>query len=245
MRFVDSHLHLDGSPGGDEVRDASGLDMLLFCCGVDKATSAETLRTAAQHPGQVRAFVGTHPSESETEPDLRWLSTGLKAASGVGEIGLDPKYSGIGLESVQRKVFIRQLEAARGEGKPVQVHSRGAERECLGILENIGPESVLMHWFQEEALLGELMDRGYFISFGPALINSRKLQRMAAKCDPRSVLVESDSPVSYRPLGGVHGTSLIPSVVFKLAELWGHTFEETRVLTAGNALRYIGTVEKG
>ena len=189
--------------------------------------------------------MGTHPSESEKEPDLTWLPTCLKAASGLGEVGLDPKYSGIGPESVQRRVFIGQLEAARGEGKPVQVHSRGAERECLRILENIGPESVLMHWFQDEALLGEVMDRGYFISFGPALINSTKLQRMAAKCDPRSVLVESDSPVGYRPLGGAHGTSLIPSVVFKLAELWGHTFEETRILTALNAQKYVGTTEKG
>jgi TatD DNase family protein len=245
VRFVDSHLHFDRSLGADEVRDASGLDMLLFCCGVDKTTSMETLRTAAQHPGQVRAFVGTHPSEAEREPDLTWLADRLKAASGVGEIGLDPKYSGIGPKSAQREVFTRQLEATHGERKPVQVHSRGAERECLGILENIGSETVLMHWFQEETLLSKLMDRGYFISFGPALINSRKLQRMAAKCDPRSVLTESDSPVSYRPLGGIHGPSLIPSVVFKLAELWGHTFEETRILTAENALRYLGTAEKG
>ena len=245
MRFVDSHLHLDGSNGGDEVRVAASLDTLLFCCGVDKATSAQTLRSAALHPGQVRAFVGTHPSESKTEPDLGWLAPCLKNASGVGEIGLDPKYSGIGPESAQREVFIRQLEAARREGKPVQVHSRGAEQECFGLLETMGPESVLMHWFQEEALLSKLMDRGYFISFGPALITSRKLQRMAAKCDSRSVLVESDSPVGYSSLGGVRGTSLIPSVVFKLAELWGKTFEETRILTTLNALRYIGNVEKG
>ncbi|HEV2138261.1 MAG TPA: TatD family hydrolase [Nitrososphaerales archaeon] len=245
MRFVDSHLHFGGFLGGDEVRDASCLDMLLFCCGVDKATSEETLRAAAQHPGQVRAFVGTHPSESEREPDLRWLATCLKAASGLGEIGLDPKYSGIGPGSAQRNVFIRQLEASRGEGKPVQVHSRGAELECLEILENIGPETILMHWFQDETLLSKLVGRGYYISFGPALINSRKLQRMAAKCDPRSVVVESDSPVSYHPLGGVHGPCLIPSVVFKLAELWGRTFEETRILTAENALRYLGTAGKG
>ncbi|MDA4120686.1 MAG: TatD family hydrolase [Thaumarchaeota archaeon] len=151
----------------------------------------------------------------------------------------------MGPGSTQREVFTRQLDAARRKGKPVQVHSRGAELECLGILEEAGPQTVLMHWFQEETLLSKLMDRGYFISFGPALINSRRLQKMAAKYDPRYVLTESDSPVTYRPLGGVHGPSLIPSVVFKLAELWGHTFEETRILTAENALRYLGTPEKG
>jgi TatD DNase family protein len=244
VRFVDSHLHLD-TLRGNEVRDASGLEMLLFCCGVDKVTSGKTVRTAAQYPEHVKAFVGTHPSEAARERDLEWIAGSLKVASGVGEIGLDPKYSRTGPESAQREVFTTQLEAARRGGKPVQVHSRGAERECLEILETIGPKSVLMHWFQEEILLARVVDSGYFISFGPALINSKKLQRMALECDPRSVLTESDSPVSYGPLGGVHGTSLIPSVVFKLAELWGHAFDETRILTAENALRFLGPAKKG
>ncbi|MDA4127406.1 MAG: TatD family hydrolase [Thaumarchaeota archaeon] len=245
MRFVDSHLHLDPEGGEDEVRRAHGLDMVLFCCGVDKETSEETVRAAAHHPDCVRAFVGTHPSGAARERDLRWLEGSLMAASGVGEIGLDPKYSGIGPESPQRDAFTRQLEAAQRSGKPVQVHSRGAEQECLETLENIGPKSVLMHWFQEETLLSRLVDRGYFISFGPALINSKKLQRMATRSDPKSVLTESDSPVSFGPLGGAHGPSLIPSVVFTLAELWGSTFEETRRLTTENALRYLGNAEKG
>ncbi len=219
--------------------------MLLFCCGVDKTTSSEAARTAAQHPDRVRAFVGTHPSEAAREPDLKWLAGSLETSSGVGEIGLDPKYSPIGPDSAQRVVFTRQLEAALREAKPVQVHSRGAEQKCLETLESVGPKSVLMHWFEEENLLSRLVDKGYFISFGPALITSKKLQRMAARCDPGSVLTESDSPVSYRPLGGVHGPSLIPSVIFKLAELWGHPFEETRILTTENALRYLGPAEKG
>jgi len=236
---------LDPPDGGNEVRGAFGLDALLFSCGVDKSTSLGTVRAAAHHPESVRAFVGTHPSEAAREPDLNWLAGSIEAASGVGEIGLDSKYSGIGPASAQREVFTGQLEAARNGSKPVQVHSRGAERECLEILETIGTKSVLMHWFQEETLLTKVVDRGYFISFGPALINSKKLQRMALECDPRSVLTESDSPVSYRPLGSVHGPSLIPSVVFKLAELWGHAFDETRILTAENALRYLSSAEKG
>jgi TatD DNase family protein len=245
VRFVDSHLHLDRSQGDDELQRASSFGTVLFCCGVDRETSAETIRVAAKSPETIRAFVGTHPSEAERRWELGWLEESLKAATGVGEVGLDPKYSGIGPGSVQRNVFTRQLEAAKREGKPVQVHSRGAEKECLDALGSIEPKSVLMHWFQGEDLLTRLVDRGYFISFGPALIYSKKLQRMAAGCHPRYVLTESDSPVGYGPLGGVHGPSLIPSVVFKLAELWGSTFEETEELTARNAMRYLGLAGKG
>lgn len=227
------------------MRGASRIEMSLFCCGVDKETSAEANQAAARRPDIVRAFVGTHPSEAARERNLEWLEGSLQAATGVGEVGLDPKYSAIGPGSAQKEVFTSQLEAAKRAGKPVQVHSRGAEQECIEALESIGPKSVLMHWFQGETLLRKIVDKDYFISFGPALIHSKKLQRMAAQCDPRLVLTESDSPVSYGPLGGLSGPSLIPSVVFKLAELWGSTFEDVRRSTSKNALRYVGLTEKG
>jgi TatD DNase family protein len=245
VRFVDSHLHLDLVEGEGEVRARSSSQILLFCCGVDEKSSEYAVRAAVQGPETVRAFVGTHPSEAEREQNLSWLLKSLKAATGVGEVGLDPKYSEIGPGSIQRKVFTEQLEAAQRANKPVQVHSRGAEQDCLDALDSFGPKSVLMHWFQGDTLLTNLADKGYFISFGPALIYSKKLQGMAARCDPRFVLTESDSPVGYGPLGGVHGSSLIPSVVFKLADLWGLRFEQVREMTAENAFRYLGSAEKG
>lgn len=218
---------------------------ILLCCGVDAKSSAQVLLAAVQGPETVRAFVGIHPSEAEKEPDIGWLKESLRVATGVGEVGLDPKYSGIGPGSAQREVFTGQLEAAQRARKPVQVHSRGAEQDCLDELDSYGPRSVLMHWFQGDTLLTKLTDKGYFVSFGPAVIYSKKLQRMVARCDPRFVLTESDSPVGYGPLGGAHGPSLIPSVVFKLADLWGFSFEEAREMTTENALRYLGSSEKG
>jgi TatD DNase family protein len=245
VRFVDSHMHLDQVREEYEMRDRWSGQTLLFCCGVDEKSSEDAVRAAVHDPETVRAFVGTHPSEAEREPDIAWIQKRLKAATGVGEVGLDPKYSEIKPGSLQKKVFKEQLEAAHGAHKPVQVHSRGAEQDCLDALDSFGLKSVLMHWFQGDTLLTKLTDKGYFISFGPALIYSKKLQGMAARCDPRFVLTESDSPVGYGPLGGVHGPSLIPSVVFKLADLWGLSFEQVRDLTSENALRYLGSAEKG
>lgn len=236
---------MDRVEGEGEARARSSSQILLLCCGVDEKSSEYAVRAAVQGPETVRAFVGTHPSEAEREPNTSWLLKSLKAATGVGEVGLDPKYSEIGPGSIQRKVFTEQLDAAQRANKPVQVHSRGAEQDCLDALDGFGTKSVLMHWFQGDTLLKNLTDKGYFISFGPALIYSKKLQGMAARCDPRFVLTESDSPVGYGPLGGVHGPSLIPSVVFKLADLWGFSFEQVREMTAENALRYLGSAEKG
>jgi TatD DNase family protein len=192
----------------------------------------------------VKAFVGVHPSEALVDPSLDWLVRALPKATGAGEVGLDPRYSATDSESAQMRAFLTQLEAAQGQRKPVQVHSRDAGRECLDALGGFTLKSVLMHWFQDEETLPAVSDRGYFVSFGPAVLYSKKLQRMASRCDPNQVLAETDSPTTYGPLRGAHGPFLIPSVLFRLAELWGTRFEEVRQTIAENNRRYLSCPRK-
>ena len=244
MRFVDSHLHLYHPEAGNQIALAEATQTLLVSCSEDKETSSIVLRQAEAHPGTVRAFVGVHPSGVLKTKSLAWLEQDLRRASGVGEIGLDPKYSEKGPLSAQMRAFLAQLEMAQAARKPIQVHSRDAERECLDALGGFVLGTVLMHWFQCEELLQEVVEKGYFLSFGPSLIYSKKLQRMALRSPPSLVLTETDSPVPFGPLGGVHGPFLVPSVVFKLSELWGQRFEDTRVALTGNAMRFLRQSEK-
>ena len=245
MRFVDSHLHLRDSEAVSQVAFAEATQTLLVTCSEDRETSSFALRQAVAYPETVKAFVGVHPSEALKTTDLSWLARDVERASGIGETGLDPKYSENGAGSAQMKAFLAQLEMAHAARKPSQVHSRDAERECLDALGGFALGAVLMHWFQGEGLLQEVAERGYYVSFGPSLLYSKKLQRMALRFSHDQVLVETDSPVPFGPLGGVHGPSLVPSVVFKLSELWRQRFEETRVAVTGNAMHFLGLPEKG
>jgi len=245
VRFVDSHLHLEGEEAEGILALAGATQTLLLTCGVDRKTSEIGLEQATANPDLVKAFIGVHPSEALNGEGLEWLESALMRAGGVGEIGLDPKYSAKGPRSAQMRVLLAQLKAAQSARKPVQVHSRNAERECLEALRGFGPGSVLMHWFQAEELLQEVQGRGYFVSFGPSLLYSKKLQRMAARCSHSQVLTESDFPVSFGPLGEVRGPPLVPSVVFKLSEIWGERFEDARATLVENVNRFLGPSEKG
>jgi TatD DNase family protein len=218
---------------------------LLISVAVDRRSSRETVETASSVPELVKAFVGVHPSEAAKEADLTWLGSALDSATGVGEIGLDPKYSETGPRSPQRRAFEVQLEKAEIARKPVLVHTRGAEREEMEVLSDYGPSSVLLHWFEGEGLLGSASNRGYFVSFGPALVYSRKLRRMARAVDRRLVVTETDGPIAFGPLRGSRGPSLIPSVVFALAETWGVGFDEARETVLENAIRFLGLAGKG
>ena len=244
MRFVDSHLHLEGPGASVAVDLGEANDTLLVTCGVDRKTSLQGLRLASSSPG-VRAFVGVHPSEALKERRISWVRETLPQATGLGEVGLDPKYSAVGPRSAQMKAFLGQLVEARKLEKPIEVHSRGAENLCLDALLSIGVKRVLMHWFQSDGALPRVLDSGYLVSFGPSIVYSKKLQRMAARCDPSQVLTESDFPVGYGPLGTARGPALIPSVVFKLSEVWGLPFEDARAAVSRNAMAFLGSSEKG
>ena len=243
MRFVDSHLHLDGPDVKATLSFARSAGALLLACGVDSDSSIRLLKLAESVPGTARPFVGVHPSEASKKGDFGWLVEAAKKASGIGEVGLDPSYSAISEGGPQMEAFRHQVEVAEKEGKPIQVHSRMAEAECLEVLGGFEPRRVLLHWLESEDALPLAVGRGYYVSFGPALLYSKKLQRMAARADPSLILLESDSPVPYAPLGGAFGPVLVPSVAFKLAELRGVAFEEVLLTCSQNSLRFLG--EKG
>ena len=240
MRFIDSHLHLYAY--GERLPSmnlARASETMLLSSGTDRASSMATLKIAKSDPGLVKAFLGVHPSEAGAGDDLGWFEGALQEATGAGELGLDPKYSEVSPKSPQMTAFVRQLEAVEKAGKPVQVHSRGAEMECLEVLSSYDVKPVLMHWFQGETEQREVEDRGYFVSFGPALLHSKRLQKMAFNLDPAQVLAESDGPVTFAPLDGAGGPSLIPTVVFALAELWKQTFSEAEERLQRNGLGYL------
>ena len=244
MRFVDSHLHLTKEDLPVLMPQSGANQTLLVTCGVDEKTSWEALELAEMYPGQVMAFVGVHPSEAAKAGETGWLQTALPAAAGLGEVGLDPTYSEAGPGGDQMRVISAELDLAERLGKPVQVHSREAESAALDVLDGFTLPQVMMHWLESEEALPRALGEGYFVSFGPALLYSKRLQRMAVKSPPSQVLTETDSPVPFRPLGA-RGPSLVPSVVFRLAELWGMKFDEAREVLLANALRFLGPPEKG
>ena len=238
----DAHVHLPAYPDPWAVVEAAGKrGMRLVSVTVSLGEAATSLLLREQNPSTVKCFVGVHPSEAASTPEgLPELDTVWEAADGVGEVGLDPKYSEVSAGSAQMKLFEAQVEVAGRLKKPLQVHSRDAEGACLDVIDGYSPRSILMHWFEGEELLGRALSRPRtFVSFGPALLYSKKLLRMASKCPPEAVLAESDGPVPFSALGGAEGPGLVPSVAFKLAEVWGRSLDEAVEQLSLNAENFL------
>ncbi len=241
MELADSHVHLADFPNPDAVvGEAKTRGMVLLSVSTDVESAKATQKLREGNSPHVRFFAGVHPSEVRSGDEPEGLDGLLEDADGVGEIGLDPKYSPVANDTPQAKAFARQLEAAERLSKPVQVHSRGAVRQCLDRLSSFTIRGVLMHWLDDEESLREVTSRGYYVSFGPALLSSKKLRRMARAHPMELTLVESDGPVTYRSLGSdVRGSFLIPSVVFALGEVGGIGTGEAAEEVYGNTLRFL------
>lgn len=239
----DAHVHLPAYSDPEAVVAAAarrGMRLASVCVSPAEAQPSLALRT--RFSPTLKCFVGVHPSEAASTPGaLEEMTPFWEAADGVGEVGLDPKYSEISPSSAQMRLFRGQLEVASRLGKPIEVHSRGAEAACLDVLEEYTLGPVLMHWFEGEEAVGRVLSRARtYVSFGAALLYSKKLQRVASRFPPEAVLVESDGPVAFAALGGAEGPGLVPSVAFRLAELWGKSFDDAVARLSSNAKGYFG-----
>ncbi len=246
LSLLDAHVHLPAYQDPREVVFAArSRSIRLLSVTVSPGEASMNFLLRQEDPYTVKCFIGVHPSEAlSSGAMLADLDPLWEKADGVGEVGLDPKYSEVDGKSPQMNLFREQLGVAERLQKPTQVHSRGAEELCLDVLDGYALPSLLLHWFEGEGLTERVFSHPRdFVSFGPALLYSKKLMRIAGRCPPDRVLVESDGPVPYAPLRRAEGPGLIPSVVFKLAEVWGMTFEDAAAQLALNATSYF--VQKG
>jgi TatD DNase family protein len=155
--LTDAHVHLPAYPDPKGVvESAVRRGMRLVSVTVSTAEAATNLLLRKESP-TIKCFIGVHPSEATAMPagGLDALSSLWEGADGVGEVGLDPKYSEVSAKSAQMELFRSQVDVAERLNKPLQVHSRGAEATCLDVLEGHNVRSLLLHWFEGEELWTE------------------------------------------------------------------------------------------
>jgi len=252
--LCDSHAHLDS---GSLKPFVSTLNLIadklkVISNSVDIESSHNNLEIA-KGARNVRAFVGIHPeifsresskkmNKEEMDKTVEELGELLALASGVGEIGLDPKY---GRLPDQLYVLNGILKIAESTKLPLTFHNRETVSDILKILPSykFKEARILFHWFAgSESELGLINDRGYFVSFGPSVIFSRRLNHLLEIADQNHILSETDSPTEFRSfLSGSIVPLLVGSVVFKMSLIKKMKFSEMQDLLEHNYLEYLGT----
>ncbi|MGA1975181.1 MAG: TatD family hydrolase [Conexivisphaerales archaeon] len=241
--LIDAHAHIWASPTASWQRRPPGLTVLLNSTGMDDLESTWE-RATGDRPGSL-LFAGLHPTNPNRDIVAfgRWVESHAAEVDGVGEIGLDRRVS----LAESRGDFLTQMELASRLKKPVTVHTRGRLQEALDDLSTFDLR-VLLHWF--EGSLKELescTDRGYFVSFGPPLLYSKKIKKLLAAAEMGSLLLETDSPVRYGACFESRDSSplLIASVYLEAARIMKVQPRELERLLDRNAASFLGRAVGG
>lgn len=172
----------------------------------------------------------------------------------LGEIGLDrfhlPKDDPAAAERVfatQQAAFRAGLGLAKKLGCPVVVHSRGAFRECVEMIDASGVEwgKVVFHCFTEgPEEMAELTRRGGFGSFtGIITYKTAEAIRAAAKAQGLDrLMLETDAPY-LTPMphrGKPNEVAYIRHTAEFCADLLGVGFGELAERTTATARRFFG-----
>ncbi|WP_419785695.1 TatD family hydrolase [Pseudodesulfovibrio sp.] len=252
---VDSHAHID-LEDYDEDRETilerarqSGLaNIMNVFLGPDAYERNRSLFDA--HP-EVFFLLGVHPNDAQKLTDevfdrMRAHFLADPRLKGVGEIGLD-YYWDDAPPALQKKAFVRQLHLAREVERPVIIHSRDANADCVDILEaeEFRDYPLLWHCFGADIPLAtKILDNGWHISV-PGLVSFRKtddLQAAVARIPLDRLLVETDSPyLTPEPWRGKRNhPALVGFTAKRIAEIKGRSLADIWQITGDNARRFFG-----
>lgn len=199
MQLFDVHAHHPAKSASEGV----------FACfsGFSPQTNAEVIEYARTHENCVFSL-GLAPQDvirTEKPEDLLGdlRQTALNALSdpilskkfaAIGECGLDYHWGKTEEErAVQRRIFTQVIEFALSIGKPLVIHSRDAESDCIKMLHDAGCNKAMMHCFGgnlEEAVLAE--SYGYLISIPP--LPSKERKKIIKSLKLQSLVAETDAP---------------------------------------------------
>jgi len=250
--LVDSHCHLDYLPQGPERKAAlararqAGIGAMVTIG--TKVTEFPEVRAIAEAEPDVWCSVGIHPHEAATEPDtsaemLVDLAQHPRVI-GIGEAGLDFYYEHSPRDR-QFSVFRTHAEAARISGLPLIVHTRDADPETAGILEEqarMGPLSGVIHCFSTgRELADKAIELGFMISFSGIITfkNAEPLRQIARDLPLGRILIETDSPY-LAPVprrGKPNEPSFLVHTAAELARVKGVSVEELSAATTANFYR--------
>ncbi|ADD69124.1 hydrolase, TatD family [Denitrovibrio acetiphilus DSM 12809] len=215
-RFTDTHCHIHFSPLADELDDVSeraaerGVHRMVTV-GIDLKDSEQALLTSRKSE-KIFFTAGVHPHDAE-EFNICQLGRFEEILSdpkavAVGEIGLD-YYRNHSAHDRQREVFATFLDMAVGLNKPVVIHNRESDKDCVDVMSAVvrGRErNGVIHCFSgDRGLQKWALDNGFYISYaGPVTYNSSDHLRDTVQYVPLDrLLIETDCPyLSPEPYRG-------------------------------------------
>ena len=243
--LIDAHAHLDHGEAAvlpHVLAELKALRVLTISVAMDPASYHRTCRLAERTRWILPTF-GVHPWHAPAHVHhLDALQPLVGASPMLGEIGLDYHWvEGRRAYAAQRTVFGYLLQAARDQGKIVNLHTKGAEGDVLMLLGHYAIERAIVHWYSgplDTALA--LAERGVWFTIGVEIHASRVIQELTRRLPLAQLLSETDNPGGLEWLTGEIGMPRhLLGVIEAMAQLRGVAAAEMQAIIRQNMGRLV------
>jgi TatD DNase family protein len=137
---------------------------------------------------------GIHPWLIDENRSLEKLESDLQHPKciALGEIGLDKVCSSD--YTLQRQVFIEQIELSEKYNLPVIIHCVRASNELFQLKQEIKPtQHWIWHGFNKASILQQTLENEIIPSLGEAILHNEYLRNELANLESSQFLLETDT----------------------------------------------------
>ena len=222
--LIDAHAHLDkyGGELAGALKEITQHEVFTIAVAMDVPSYQRSLEIG-QTCELVLPTFGIHPRRAPEYADrLRELSPLIEESPAIGEIGLDFHWvEDTSQYPAQVKVLEYFLAAAREQNKIVNLHTKGAERKILDLLEHYDIHRAIVHWYSGPLdILRAMVQFGSYFTVGVEVLYSDAIKAIAKEIPDQLLLTETDNPGGLKWLNGVLGLPRdLHRVVDAVAEL--------------------------
>ncbi len=218
MNLIDVHCHLTHELFKNELDSfisrakEAGLKAIVVS-GVNPPNNQEVLKLAEKYP-LLKPSLGIYPidalglSEGETglarqtvpinlEEEFAFIKKNKDKIVSIGEIGMDFHWDKDHHQK-QEENFRRIIRFAISIKKPIVIHSRKAEKECIDVLEQEIKNkeiNVIMHCFSgNKKLIQRASSLGHYFSIPANIIKLQHFQTLVEMVPITQLFTETDAP---------------------------------------------------
>ena len=209
IMLIDAHVHLDkyGADLKQALQEIRTHHVFTIAVAMDVPSYERSLEIGDKCDLVLPTF-GIHPRRAPEYADrLSELSPLIEQSPAIGEIGLDFHWVKDSSQyPTQVKVLEYFLAAAREQKKMVNLHTKGAEKKILDLLERYDIQRAIVHWYSGPTdILRALVQYGAYFTVGVEVSYSETIQAIAREIPNHLLLTETDNPGGLKWLKGAIG----------------------------------------
>ncbi|MEK6835836.1 MAG: TatD family hydrolase [Nanoarchaeota archaeon] len=243
--LVDVHTHLTDNYFKDKIDDVikrAEKNNLIYIIsnGINYEDNLQVLDLAKKYK-IVKAALGLYPLDAiklkanKIQFTLEHIKKNRNNIIAIGEVGLD------GNEDLkkQKEIFSQIIELANKIKKPLIIHSRKAEKECMELLENYSFKKALFHSFTGDfKLVKKIQDNNWMISIPTNIVRAEHFQKIVKEFNLNQILTETDAPYLSPYKDKMNEPSFIVETIRMIAKIKNLTKDEVEKIIFANFQKF-------